>query len=275
MRRGGGWAVPRPTGAPGHRGSRLLRRCLLWLATLSTACSAGFTPGDTAQGADASTAAATPTRPAGTDFGAVDSGTKALQRLDVVSFDNTVHDLTGTAQTLAHDTFPQDNRFNNFDNVGPSLGLSGALQMAWIQAAAALGAEVAQSAGTDAGRTEIYLKVAPCAQGNNLNADACLAKTVRDFGLRAWRRPLSEAEAASIVALADAGGTDLPTRVGTAVTALLSSPHFFFRVEIDPNPNAPQRTPSTPTSWPPASPTFCGVRARTTHCWRRPKAGGC
>lgn len=221
------------------RRARTTGLCLA--ALLGTACQAGVTTGSYLE-ADGEGAIGYPIEsgsatPAGLQFGDLDSGTKLLQRLDSVSFDYTVQDLTGTTQTLAADTFPVDGRYFNFDNVGSSLDLSQTLQSAWLDAAMKLGAEVAASAAQSGGaRQTIYAKVAPCAvaSGAAVQNGACLRQTVENFGLRAWRRPLSSGEVAAVVQVASGAGDDLPTQVGAAVSTLLSSPYFFFRVEVDP-----------------------------------------
>lgn len=210
---------------------------------LSTACTAGLTGSGLTEGDDPDTIGvpieAGSSTPAGTQFGDGDSGTKALQRLDSVAFDNTVQDLTGTTLTLAADNFPIDNRYYNFDNVGVSLGLSETLQSVWFDSAMKLGAEVTASAADRNARETIYAKVAPCAVAADVDARGCLRQTVQNFGLRAWRRPLSAAEVNTLVQLATAAGAELPAQVGAAVSAMLSSPYFFFRVELDPTADAP------------------------------------
>lgn len=64
-------------------------------------------------------------------------------------------------------------------------------------------------------------KLSQCAAGDG----ACLEAFVRDFGRRAFRRPLTDAEQARYRALA---GTDPML----AVQAMLSSPHFLYRSEM-------------------------------------------
>ena len=49
--------------------------------------------------------------------------------------------------------------------------------------------------------------------------------------------------------------------------AILSSPHFLFRVEIDQEPDDPRPpTPSTTGSWPPGCRTSSGAACPTTSC---------
>jgi hypothetical protein len=74
--------------------------------------------------------------------------------------------------------------------------------------------------------------IAPCASTSPLS-DACLTSFVKDFGLRAWRRPL------------DAGEQDIYHKLGVQLglgdpmatlpyvaSAMLQSPNFLYRVEL-------------------------------------------
>jgi len=70
--------------------------------------------------------------------------------------------------------------------------------------------------------------------------DACARQVLETFVPRAWRRPTTPAEIESLLALAagvqaDAGSWEDGIRV--ALKAALVSPHFIFRVEIDPEPD--------------------------------------
>lgn len=69
--------------------------------------------------------------------------------------------------------------------------------------------------------------------------DECLAEFVRSAGLRLWRRPMSDAEVAALVAemgpLADdpaAGPTGHYVAVRGAISALIQSPELVYRSEI-------------------------------------------
>lgn len=69
--------------------------------------------------------------------------------------------------------------------------------------------------------------------------DACLAAIAGTFGRRAYRRTLSDAEVAELVALAKSAtdaGDSLEQGIRLMLQAMLVSPHFLFRVERDPDP---------------------------------------
>ena len=63
---------------------------------------------------------------------------------------------------------------------------------------------------------------------------ACAEQIVRDFGRRAWRRPLRAAEHATLLGVygeARAAGADWEEGVLWSLNAILMSPHFLYRVE--------------------------------------------
>lgn len=68
---------------------------------------------------------------------------------------------------------------------------------------------------------------------------ACGRQILEAFGKRALRRPLTEQEVNRLLAVIDQtqqSGDDFETGLKLALRALLVSPHFLFRVEIDPDP---------------------------------------
>jgi mono/diheme cytochrome c family protein len=73
--------------------------------------------------------------------------------------------------------------------------------------------------------------------------DAVFARElIADFTRRAWRRPVTPGETDRLTKLyheARANGDNFPAAVKHALTAVLVSPHFLFRNEIQPDPNNP------------------------------------
>jgi hypothetical protein len=75
---------------------------------------------------------------------------------------------------------------------------------------------------------------------------ACAREVIASFAARAWRRPLSEAEVDALVAfvdLAEAQGDTVDAGLEVALTAILTSPHFLFRVELDADPASTEAHP--------------------------------
>ncbi len=72
----------------------------------------------------------------------------------------------------------------------------------------------------------------------------CVERIVSILARRAYRRPVTKTEAASLVkfvGLATAEGQTVEQGIQLAIQAMLVSPHFLFRVERDPNPTDPTR----------------------------------
>ena len=69
--------------------------------------------------------------------------------------------------------------------------------------------------------------------------EACGREILRAFARRAWRRPVSDAEVDRLflfISDAKAAGQDFEAGLRVALQAVLVSPHFVFRVELDPAP---------------------------------------
>src|SRR5882724_12383016 len=107
---------------------------------------------------------------------------RPLRRLTHSQYNNTVRDLLGD-QTRPADAFPQEDFVNGFKNQISAQDISPLLAEAYNTAAERL-AKSAFLGGEDANH------LVPCKP-----ADAgCAGKFVRSFGLRAFRRPLTQSE---------------------------------------------------------------------------------
>ncbi len=70
----------------------------------------------------------------------------------------------------------------------------------------------------------------------------CAKKIVENFAKRAFRRPVRDEEVVRLMKLwqmADREGQPFERSVQVALTAVLVSPHFLFRLEVDPTPDDP------------------------------------
>ncbi|RYZ41218.1 MAG: DUF1592 domain-containing protein [Myxococcaceae bacterium] len=153
-----------------------------------------------------------------------DPGRVTLHRLNRAEYDNTVRDLLGDTSAPARD-FPPDDHGFGFDNNADVLSMSPLLMEKYSHAAEQL-VETAWANGTL--RTCELDAAAP---------EACARTLLRTFARRAWRRPVSEQEVASLVgfvALARQHGDAPEVGVKLALRSVLVSPHFLFRVELDP-----------------------------------------
>ncbi len=73
---------------------------------------------------------------------------------------------------------------------------------------------------------------------------ACVDKIVSTLARRAYRRPVTRSEVASLMkftGMAKAEGLNQEQGLQLAIQAMLVSPHFLFRVERDPDPTDPNR----------------------------------
>jgi len=71
--------------------------------------------------------------------------------------------------------------------------------------------------------------------------DACARTTVDAFARRAWRRPLEDGELDSLMGVYDAvtsDGGEFEDGLRHTLVAVLISPHFLYRVELDDDPDA-------------------------------------
>ena len=81
---------------------------------------------------------------------------------------------------------------------------------------------------------ELRSALVPCEPSGTTDAN-CAEQFVREFGLRAWRRPLTDEEVTRIARVAGTAAEtldDFYDGLEYAVAALLQSPHFVFRVEL-------------------------------------------
>jgi hypothetical protein len=162
-------------------------------------------------------------------------------RLSHKQWENTVRDLLRlTASPGISTSFVTEPLRGNFDNAGGFLQVAPGLWSDYQRAAEGL----ADSTVRDPKRLAAILPPA-------LPADPAMkaAVFIRGFGLRAYRRPLTDAEVAQYVGLFNKG----PTLIGSAdafadgvqlvVTLFLQSPHFLYRTELTSGPGAGGKLP--------------------------------
>ena len=160
-----------------------------------------------------------------------DPGRVTIRRLNRAEYNNTVRDLVGVTFQPAED-FPADDAGYGFDNIGDVLSLSPVLLEKYLAAAE---------------------KVLAAAMLNDLVSPSFAnpaeeqraRKIIKDFMRRAFRRPVSEAEVERYLTLfksANADGESFEGSVKLALEAVLVSPQFLFRGELQPEPDNPART---------------------------------
>jgi hypothetical protein len=152
-----------------------------------------------------------------------------LRRLTHSQYNHTIFDLLGDESNPA-DQFPPEDFVNGYKGQYQSQAIGPLLEEAYSAAAE----KMARSAfrGGDA------RGIVPCKPSSASDA-ACRTKFIRTFGLRAFRRPLSEAETArygKLFAAEAAAQRDFYRGAQVTLEAMLQSPAFLFRVENPANP---------------------------------------
>jgi hypothetical protein len=171
-----------------------------------------------------------------------DPGFVGMRLLSSVEYANTIRDLLGLAgfgpQILASLVPPPGGAFDDW----PGASISTYAYKAYYATTVDL---VAKAFTSD----PLRARIVTCAPAS-VTDDACATAIVRAFGLRAWRRPLGDDEVAGLVAVvrADlASGDDFAGAIQQAVTAMLLSESFLYRIELDPPP--PNKTVHPLTSY--------------------------
>jgi len=160
---------------------------------------------------------------------ATDPGRVTLHRLNRAEYNNTVRDLLGTSQSPA-DEFPIDDRGSGFDNMADVLTVSPRHLTVFHNAANLL---VTEALANPAQRA-LILTCDLATLGNT-----CARDVLKGFTYRAWRRPAAEPELDRLmapIAVALAHGDGYERGLSLSLRAVLVSPHFMFRVELDPEP---------------------------------------
>jgi hypothetical protein len=171
----------------------------------------------------------------GLDPAQPDPGRVTVRRLNREEYRNTVRDLTGV-EFAVQEHFPPDDTGYGFDTIGDVLNLSPIHLEKYLEAAQT----IVDRAFTpeNAVRKTIFPEGPP--PGEPAAFRAYLKGTIRLFADRAFRRPVDEPTLERLCAIADAEAS-FAEGVKRAMVALLASPRFIFRAEIQPEPNNPGR----------------------------------
>ena len=212
---------------------RAAYRCfwiLLLAGCTSSVGSPGATSGPSAGSGGGGTTSLDPTAGAPNGPGAVPATSRAM-RLSNSQWEVTIQDLLRLPAPLGLSrSFVADPGLGAFDTYGGQLLVDSNRWQDYETAAEAVAKQVANDAG-------LLAALAPAA------ADAARRKAnfLRDFGLRAFRRPLTDADVERYSALFDKGasligsGDAFVDGVELALRAFLQSPNFLYRLETSAN----------------------------------------
>jgi hypothetical protein len=162
------------------------------------------------------------TGPNGVTCGQINPGPSPLRRLTRWEYDNTVRDLLGDTSAPARKFVPEAEQFG-FDNNAAGATLNQLVIQQYEEAASSLVATAIQDLPG-------LLGCDPVNAGN----DACARSFIKSFGRRAFRRPLTDEEAARYEAYyaQNAGLYGFQDAVGMIARAMLQAPAFLYRLEI-------------------------------------------
>lgn len=173
----------------------------------------------------------TPSSTTATQPPAGDPGRVAIHRLNNTEYDNTVRDLLGTSAAPAASFLAEEGL--HFDNTATALGMTTSQFSGYFQAASDLLDEALA-------KPELRARFLTCVPASS--TDPCARSIVQGFGKLMYRRPLAtdEVERALQVYVADFARVNDGTRaIGQALRAMLASPSFLYRVELDADPRSP------------------------------------
>jgi mono/diheme cytochrome c family protein len=160
-----------------------------------------------------------------------DPGRVTMRRLNRFEYNNTVRDLVGVDFKPAQD-FPADDIGYGFDNIGDVLTLPPLLMEKYLAASE----KIIDAAYKDPA-VKKRLLIAPATDKE------APRKILGAFLPRAFRRPVPPEEVDRYVRLVESArkdGDDFETAVGMGLQAILTSPYFLFRVELDAEPKNPK-----------------------------------
>jgi hypothetical protein len=148
-----------------------------------------------------------------------------LRRLTRVELDNTLSRIALDTNHRALEFMPGE-ELKPFDNAYEEQQASAV----WVEAAERVANAVTADVMADPARRAALM---PCTNTGN-DDTACLASFARSFGLRALRRPLSEAEVTELMNLTTLARQrgDFWTSVSVVMRRLLLDPELLYRVEV-------------------------------------------
>ncbi len=190
-------------------------------------------------------------------------GRVTLRRLNRIEYNNTIRDLIGLDLRPA-DEFPADDVGYGFDNIGEVLATPPILVEMYVDAAeAVIGAAFREPEVRDrllnppadrvplafrkykppvrTPREDKVFRLPNAREDPELKRQQRLYDILRAFADRAFRRPATHDELTrllGIVLSAEKDGESEESGIRLALQAVLTSPHFLFRIELDQSPDS-------------------------------------
>jgi hypothetical protein len=172
-----------------------------------------------------------------------DPGRVTIRRLNRAEYTNTIRDLLGIDFNSAAD-FPSDDVGYGFDNIGDVLTLPPLLMEKYLDAAQQIAAKAIVT-GKPVNKLndypESHRRIFFVAPGAKVSPEAAAQQILQRLAMRAYRRPVGADELKRLMKLAANArfhGSTFESSIQLALEAILVSPHFLFRVELDPERDA-------------------------------------
>ena len=164
-----------------------------------------------------------------------------IRRLTRTEYDSSVRALLGTTSSPSVDfSFPPDARHGPANSpAGPAFTVNDAQRVDPVLASKLDTAALALV--SEARANGKLAALSPCADPGPTGGEACAKEFIRDFGAKASRRPLSDAEATGLLKAYHVGadGHTHEEGIDLVVRVLLQSPGFLYVTEIGASANEP------------------------------------
>lgn len=198
------------------------RNAALFFALLSVGCigAIGEEDGSPPNGPGSNGPGPSTTEAACTE-GTLEPGPSPVRRLTRIEYDNTVRDLLGVDLALGA-TFPSDQTVLGFDNNVAGLTVTPVLAEQYLAAS-----EKLASAGL------AKVKAIGGCSAAAMGETACAKQTAERFARRAFRRPATDEQIASLMtAFAARKEPTFDSGLESMTQLVLQSPYFLYRVEL-------------------------------------------
>ncbi len=170
-----------------------------------------------------------------------DPGRVTIRRLNRAEYNTTIRDLLGVDFQPASD-FPADDSGYGFDNNGDVLSVSPLLMEKYLTAAEHIMNSVFQKATNDASAGEYSAAYRSLMEPGEVRAPKLVRarQIISGFASRAFRRPVTANEQQRFLELyksLDAPGEPFDHSIKLILEAVLISPQFLFRGDVQPEPD--------------------------------------
>jgi hypothetical protein len=206
-----------------------------FVLSLVAGCTGLIENGDGSQGANGAASPGLPGAGGGAG-GTTDPGsgprsqpTASMHKLTLVEFTNSLRDLLGSSAPVPAELEP-DQQVNGFRSISGAVVAVSPTGVAQYETAIDAATDFAFASSAQAAT------VLSCVPTSATDANCPLAQVLGSFGRRAFRRPLTETDVARYASvatdIAQEPGSSILVGLKYAVSAILQSPEFLYRVEL-------------------------------------------